>query len=183
MVDWSNIKLTRQPNSLKLAAGRIEVSAKPEAEGRHDNQPLYQFLTYRLSRVQAKLNAQANALLQKHSGLTLSKWRILALIGAAGQTRLSELARIAALDKGLLSRNLKVMIEEGLVDAKQDDIDHRVQHLRLTEGGQKLFDLTLPKMRQRQSKLRETLDARELDALYSALDKLEIAADWRGEDR
>ena len=65
---------------------------------------LHQFLTYRLSRVQAKLNAQANALLHAQSGLTLSRWRILALVGAAGQTRLSELARIAALDKGLLSR-------------------------------------------------------------------------------
>lgn len=158
------------------------MSAEPEAEDHNDDQPLYLFLTYRLSRVQAKLNAQANALLQQHSGLTLSKWRILALIGAAGQTRLSELARIAALDKGLLSRNLKIMIEEGLVAAKQDDIDHRVQHLCLTVKGQELFDLTLPRMRQRQSKLREQLDARELDTLYSALDKLEIAAEWRGDD-
>ena len=158
------------------------MSAEPESESHKDEQPLYQFLTYRLSRVQAKLNAQANALLQEHSGLTLSKWRILALVGAAGQTRLSELARIAALDKGLLSRNLKVMIGEGLVAAKQDDIDHRVQRLSLTVKGQELFDLTLPKMQQRQSKLREPLDARELASLYSALDKLEIAADWRGED-
>lgn len=159
------------------------MSAEPEAEDRNGEQPLYQFLTYRLSRVQAKLNAQANALLQEHSGLTLSKWRILALVGAAGQTRLSELARKAALDKGLLSRNLKIMIEEGLVAAKQDDIDHRVQHLSLTVKGQELFDLTLPRMRQRQSKLREPLDVRELETLYSALDKLEIAAEWRGDDR
>ena len=75
------------------------------------------------------------------------------------------------------------MIEEGLVAAKQDDIDHRVQHLSLTVKGQELFDLTLPRMRQRQSKLREPLDVRELETLYSALDKLEIAAEWRGDDR
>ncbi len=158
------------------------MSAKTEIEVLRDEQPLHQFLTFRLSRVQAKLNAQANALLQRHADLTLSKWRILALVGAAGQTRLSELARIAALDKGLLSRNLKLMIEEGLVVAKQDDVDHRVQHLSLSTKGQDLFDKTLPKMRERQAKLREPLDARELDALSSALDKLEIAADWRGDD-
>ncbi|MEM8730914.1 MAG: MarR family winged helix-turn-helix transcriptional regulator [Pseudomonadota bacterium] len=158
------------------------MSAESENETRHDTQPLHQFLTYRLSRVQAKLNAQANALLQKNSGLTLSKWRILALVGAAGQTRLSVLSRTSALDKGLLSRNLKNMIEEGLVTSKQDDIDHRVQHLSLTTKGQALFDTTLPKMRMRQSKLREPLTPRELDALYSALDKLEIAAEWRGDD-
>ncbi len=158
------------------------MSAKPKPEFAVDNQPLYQFLTYRLSRVQAKLNAQANALLQKQSGLTLSKWRVLALVGAAGQTSLSELARKAALDKGLLSRNLKSMVEDGLILSKQYDIDHRVQHLSLSSKGQDLFDKTLPKMRIRQAKLREPLEPKELEALYSALDKLEIAADWRGEE-
>jgi len=157
------------------------VSTDPKLKLSVQNQPLHQFLTYRLSRVQAKLNAQASALLSRDAGLTLSKWRILALAGAAGQTRLSELARIAALDKGLLSRNLKIMVEDGLVNSKQDDIDHRVQHLSLTPIGQSLFDETLPKMSARQSKLRENLSPQELKILYSALDKLEIASEWRGD--
>lgn len=157
------------------------MSADAQKNNAFENQPLNQFLTYRLSRVQAKLNAQANALLQRHAGLTLSKWRILALVGAAGQTRLSELSRNAALDKGLLSRNLKIMVAEGLVATKQDDVDHRVQHLSLTKKGQSLFDTTLPKMRMRQAKLNGVLEPREIEVLYSALDKLELAADWRGE--
>ena len=36
-------------------------------------------------------------------------------------------------------------------------------------------------MRARQKRLRADLDPAELRALYSALDKLEIAADWRGD--
>ena len=147
-----------------------------------DALPLQQFLTYRLSRVQAKLNAQANALLQERSGLTLSKWRILAFIGAAGETRLSQLVQITALDKGLVSRNLKVMIADGLVGSKQDDIDQRVQHLSLTAKGRQLFDHTLPRMRMRQSHLRASLDPNELETLYAALGKLEIAAGWRGDE-
>lgn len=158
------------------------MTKKSEQTITPDDLPLHQFLTYRLSRVQAKLNAQANAMLRAHAGLTLSQWRILALIGAAGQTRLSELARIAALDKGLLSRNLKTLIADGLVRSKQDDIDQRVQHLSLSGSGQTLFETTLPRMRQRQAHLRSSMSARELDVLYRALDKLEIAADYRGED-
>ncbi|MEM7041487.1 MAG: MarR family transcriptional regulator [Pseudomonadota bacterium] len=158
------------------------MTKKSEQTITPDDLPLHQFLTYRLSRVQAKLNAQANAMLRAHAGLTLSQWRILALIGAAGQTRLSELARIAALDKGLLSRNLKTLIADGLVRSKQDDIDQRVQHLSLSGSGQTLFETTLPRMRQRQTHLRSSMSARELDVLYRALDKLEIAADYRGED-
>lgn len=147
-----------------------------------DDLPLHQFLTYRLSRVQAKLNAQATAILRAHAGLTLSQWRILALVGAAGRTRLSELARIAALDKGLLSRNLKTLVADGLVKSKQDVIDHRVQHLSLSGSGQDLFETTLPRMHKRQRHLRSSMTANELDVLYRALDKLEIAADYRGED-
>lgn len=143
--------------------------------------PLHQFLTYRLSRVQAKLNAQASALLQRHAGLTLSQWRILALVGAAGQTRLSDLARSAALDKGLLSRNLKTMIAEGLVAAQQDDVDQRVQHLTLTARGRALFERTLPRMRARQTHLRAALTETERVVLETALEKLERAADWRGD--
>lgn len=147
-----------------------------------DGLPLHQFLTYRLSRVQAKLNAQAGALLKRHAGLTLSQWRILALVGSAGQTRLSDLARGAALDKGMLSRNLKNMIAEGLVLARQDDVDQRVQHLSLSPAGRDLFERTLPRMQMRQKHLRESLTSAELASLNAALDKLEIAAEWRGED-
>lgn len=144
--------------------------------------PLHQFLTYRLSRVQAKLNAQAGAMLRRYAGLTLSQWRILALVGAAGQTRLSDLARIAALDKGLLSRNLKTMIAEDLVLSKQDEIDQRVQHLSLSPSGKALFEKTLPRMRQRQHRLRSALNDHELGVFYEVLDKLEVAAEDRGEE-
>lgn len=147
-----------------------------------DGLPLHQFLTYRFSRVQAKLNAQANAILQKHAGLTLSQWRIIALVGAAGQTQLSKLAKEAALDKGLLSRNLKTLVSDGLVASKQDDVDHRVQHLALTPKGLEKFDATLPVMRVRQAKLVEALDPHALTLLRAALDKLEIAAEWQGDD-
>ncbi|MEL7099421.1 MAG: MarR family transcriptional regulator [Pseudomonadota bacterium] len=146
-----------------------------------DELPLLQFLTYRISRVHAKLNAQASTLLSDHSGLTLSRWRILALVGAAGQTRLSDLARAAALDKGLLSRNLKVMVADGLIDAQQDDIDQRVHLLSLTQAGRSLFESTLPRMQERQAKLRASLAPDELTTLYAALEKLEAAADWRGD--
>jgi DNA-binding MarR family transcriptional regulator len=56
-----------------------------------------------------------------------------------------------------------------------------VQHLKLTKAGQALFDHTLPKMRQRQRNLRAALTPIEIEVLYAALDKLELAAEWRGE--
>ncbi|MEZ5676805.1 MAG: helix-turn-helix domain-containing protein [Thalassovita sp.] len=82
-----------------------------------DTLPIQQFLTYRLSRVQAKLNAQAARMLRETSGVTLTQWRIIAVVGTSGQTRLSEIARATALDKGLLSRNLATLIDEKIIQA------------------------------------------------------------------
>lgn len=153
-----------------------EAPVMPTREQESDL-PLQQFLTYRFSRVQAKLNAQATRLLRAQAGITLIQWRIIALIGAAGRSRSSELSRHAALDKGLLSRNLKTLIADGLVTACDDDTDNRAQNLALSPRGRQLYDATLPVMRARQRALRGALDPRELACLYSALDKLEIAAD------
>ena len=139
--------------------------------------PLHQYLTYRLSRVQAKLNAQGSKVLRDTVGLTLTQWRVVALVGAAGTTRLSALAREAALDKGLLSRNLKSLIEDGIVLSEPDDLDHRVQHLSLSAKGQDLFNRALPVTRRRQDWLRKDLTEEEIRTFRRVLDKLEIAAD------
>jgi DNA-binding MarR family transcriptional regulator len=146
-------------------------------ENSADALPLHQFITYRLSRVQAKLNAQASRMLKATSGITLAQWRVIALIGAAGQTRLSDLAKEAALDKGLLSRNLKTLVQAGAVDATVDDSDHRSQILSLSATGQAIFERTLPVTRARQQRLREGLSDEELRVFRKVLDKLEIAAD------
>ncbi|SDD57384.1 MarR family winged helix-turn-helix transcriptional regulator [Ruegeria marina] len=138
---------------------------------------LQQFLTYRLSRVQAKLNAQASRVLREHAGITLTQWRILALIGVEGLRRSADLSRHAALDKGMVSRNIKLLVAEGLVVAEGDDSDQRAQTLGLTGKGRQLVERTLPIMRKRQNLLRGALDAGELAVLYRALDKLELAAE------
>ena len=146
------------------------AEAQPELQ-------LQQFLTYRLARVQAKLNAQASRLLRDTAGITLTQWRILALIGIEGLQRSADLSRLAALDKGMISRNVKLLLQDELVLTEGDENDQRAQTLVLTEKGRKLVDRTLPVMRKRQALLRGALDAGELATLYRALDKLELAAD------
>jgi len=139
--------------------------------------PLRRFVTYRISRVQAKLNAQASRILRETSGITLAQWRVIALIGAAGQTQSSKLSKDAALDKGLLSRNLKTLIEQGVVASRMDAEDHRVHILSLTSKGRAIFEKTLPVTRKRQAKLREGLTDEDLRVFHKVLDHLEIAAE------
>ncbi len=139
--------------------------------------PISQFLTYRLVRVQARLNAQAGSLLRETCGITLTQWRILSQIGALGATTAKAVAQNADMDKGLISRNLKTLVESGLVLVSPDDRDNRVQHLKLTAQGRAVFDRMLPIMQRRQRKLRDSLTEDEFATLHSALDKLERAAE------
>lgn len=153
------------------------TAAGTQSECLRDDLPLHQYLTFRLSRVQAKLNAQGARVLMDAAGLTLSQWRGVALVGAAGKTRLSDLARVAALDKGLLSRNVKNPVEQGVVISTPDDFDHRVQHLSLSAQGREIFDRALPVTRRRQHHLRARLTPEEIDLFRKVRDKLEIAAE------
>lgn len=150
---------------------------KTELTGLEAELPLHRFVTYRVARVQAKLNAQATRLLREASGITLTQWRVIALIGAAGETQSSTLSKEAALDKGLLSRALKTLIEERVVQSTTDASDKRVQILRLTEKGRAIFEKTLPVTRKRQANLREGLTDEELRVFHKVLDHFEIAAE------
>jgi len=142
-------------------------------------EPVLQYLTFQLSKVHAKLNAQATQMLHEVSGITLMQWRLIALIGTLGRTRLTEIAHVASLDKGLLSRNLKVLIEKGIVIGREDDEDHRALNLELSPGGQEIFANTMPVTRARQRRLRRDLTAEELGVFRRVLDKLEGAAEDR----
>ena len=143
------------------------------------NGSLERFLTYRLARVQAKLNAQASRILRDHAGLTLTQWRLIALIGFTVQTNAAALSRTATMDKGLISRNIRTLGQDGLVRIIPDENDHRAQTLQLTSKGKAIFEKTLPRMRQRQQALRSLLTDEEEQALSSALEKLEAATDDR----
>lgn len=137
------------------------------------------FLTYRLARVQSKLNAQGIRVLKEVAGLGLSQWRVIAMIKAGeGNIALTaDLIRSMGLDKGLISRTVRKLKEAGLVKAVADPVDHRRQLLALTDAGHAIYDQTLPAMQRRQEKLREALEPGQLDALISALNRLEAAVD------
>ena len=74
------------------------------------------------------------------------------------------------------------VVEDGYVASRTDESDHRAHLLKLTAKGREVFDSTLPKMRERQRRLRAELSEQDLAALHRAFDALELAADWRDDE-
>ena len=153
------------------------MSEAMQREPVDDDDPLHRNMTYRLARVQAKLNAQGARLLKEKAGLSLTQWRILKLIRSYGEGSASALARNSTIDPGLFSRRLKTLIAQGYVRATTDERDSRVQHLSLTPLGHRVYETAWPYMRARREWLRGLLTAAEQKALFSALDKLDIGSE------
>lgn len=139
--------------------------------------PMQQMVTFRLSRLHARMNAQSARILKKSAGISLSQWRIMVMIEYLGKITPSEFVRQTEIDKGLVSRTIKGMIKEGLLCSESSDSDHRSHLIDMTPKGAALFEKARPSMRQRQALLLDSLSAAERKSLYTTFDKLELAMD------
>ena len=138
---------------------------------------LSQFLTYRVSRLHGKLNAQASKILRASVGISLNQWRMIAFIGGTSELTASELISYTGMDKGMVSRNVKTLFEMGYVKSKAHSTDTRLHILSLTPEGRKVFDKALPIMRRRQAHLKAKLSETEIAIFQKVMDDLEIASE------
>lgn len=152
------------------------MTADPMPEMDPYDIPLNEMVTYRLSRLNAQLSAQATKFLKKSSGLTLTQWRVLVILDTNGETLPSEIVRKIDLDKGQLSRTIKGMVSGGLIDSRISESDGRSHVLSMTNRGRELFETARPAMRERQLCLLESLNSEERSHLFSALEKISAAA-------
>lgn len=137
------------------------------------------FVTFRLAKLQASLNAQATGLLKAKAGLSLVEWRLIQTLRMHENASLTEIAAIVQMDKGQLSRKIKAMVEKGLLRTATDAQDQRVQHLRLTAKAEQLSKEMMPTMEARQELLLAGISESDLATFYSVVDKLETASKVR----
>ena len=137
------------------------------------------FVTFRLARLQNKLNAQATSLLKSKAGLSLVEWRLIQLLRIFENASLTRIADYVQMDKGQLSRKIKAMVGKGMLRVEKDEQDQRVQHLHLTKKAQRLSDKIMPTMEARQKLLLADVSAEDLAAFYRVVDKIEEASKIR----
>lgn len=137
------------------------------------------FVTYRLAKLQSRLNAQGTAILKEKSGLSLVEWRVIQVIRMFDKPSLSQIAEHVQMDKGQLSRKTKGMIEKGLLNSQRDDDDKRIQKLELTQMARDINKQLMPIMEQRQYHLLADVTPEELELFYRIITKIEAAAKMR----
>lgn len=153
--------------------GEFEDEAGLDGMGSQQAYDLSTILTFRLSRLQANLNAQAADLLRRHGGVPLAHWRVMLLLYDNLANTQREIVELAGFDKGQVSRIVDKLIENGLLVSESDVDDKRVRKLRLTQAARQMLGRLIPLMRQRQEHLASGFEETEMKQLFEYLDRLD----------
>ncbi|EFL87735.1 MarR family winged helix-turn-helix transcriptional regulator [Ahrensia sp. R2A130] len=145
-----------------------------------DPEILRSMLAYRFMVIQPKLNAQAAQLVKEQAGLSLTQWRIAALVKMYGpEVASTDILRDVKMDKGMFSRSLKSLIDQGIITRRADENDQRRTLLSLTAAGETIYKRTLPYIHARERHLVHDFTEEEQACLDSVLTKLERNSEFR----
>lgn len=108
----------------------------------------------------------------KENGVGLAQIGLMALIATHADDRMAALAARAGLDPSTLSRNLRGLEREGLIEIATVEKDLRRRAVWLTESGVRRLQAALPGWRQAQARIADLLQAEFLQEIAKASEKL-----------
>lgn len=149
--------------------------ASPPHRLRHP-QALSDLLIYRLGRLYATAGAMTLRVCEGEFGIPRREWRLLAVLGEAGELQPSELATRAELDRARTSRALTALQAKGLVERHVVTSDRRLARVRLTDTGRALHARMLPRMAAINGAILGPLGDGQVDALDELLRTLQREA-------
>jgi DNA-binding MarR family transcriptional regulator len=138
------------------------------------------FLTFRITRLSNALRTNLTKRYLEEFDLSLPEWRLLALIARFAPMRFSEVTSRSSMDKGQVSRTLRVMAKKGLTNlrtlrqrgSRSAEALAAPVMVSITTKGRTLYGSILPVARRRQAEMLLTLSESDRRALYETLEKL-----------
>jgi DNA-binding MarR family transcriptional regulator len=150
------------------------VSADARARLRQP-EVLGDLLIYRLGRLYATAGAMTLRVCEGEFGVSRREWRLLAVLGEAGELQPSALAERAELDRARTSRALARLQAKGLVSRQAVASDRRLAQVALTTEGRALHRRMLPRL----AAINGALLAGRSDAEVAQLDQLLVQLQQR----
>lgn len=140
----------------------------------NENFELERFLPYRLSLLTNTISQGIAASYRDEHDISITEWRILAVLGRFPGLTASEVTERTAMDKVAIHRAVKTLMQKDLLERKPDQSDRRRQQLFITPSkGKAVLNTVIPKAKQFENQLLETLSPTETRSLNSILNKLQ----------
>lgn len=134
---------------------------------------LERFLPYRLSLLTNTISQGIAASYRDEHDISVTEWRILAVLGRYPGLTASEVTERTAMDKVAIHRAVKSLVQKTLLERKTDQNDRRRQLLFLTKNrGQALLQDVIPRAKEFESRLFQALSEEETQSFLSTLKKL-----------
>lgn len=99
----------------------------------------------------------------------IESWRVMVMLAIEGRVTAQRIVQLLDADKGAISRTLKTMYEQGLVDSEPDENDGRVRHFVFTPEGRQLHDRIIRLALVREAAAVSTLSDQEVETLRDLL--------------
>lgn len=109
-------------------------------------------------------------------GLTISDWRVLAVISRYPGVSSNAICELAAMDKVRVSRAVSRLLESGRIERRSYKRDRRRSKIYATEEGLDVYAQVVPVARAYEAKLRAGLSNEESRVLQTLLATLESSA-------
>jgi len=120
-----------------------------------------------------RLSRAASRFYRERYGIGVVEWRLMMFIGRTSETRANHICDATDLDKGAVSRSLRVLQGMGIVSVREDGADSRRHNVALTAKGRALHDRMVPLALERQRELVAGLTAHEVETFTRLIDRLQ----------
>ncbi len=133
---------------------------------------LERFLPYRLSVLSNRISSEIAALYETRFGISVTEWRVMAVLGRYPAISAVEVADHTAMDKVAVSRAVNALLERDLLLRDIHSDDRRRSVLTLSAAGQAVYDQIVPLALDYESRLLDSLSPSERKRFDTLLDAL-----------
>lgn len=150
-----------------------DQSIVPVEQDRFGFADIRDLISFRIHRLAIANDRHGQRLLAAHFGLSLPQWRVMGVVWALGPNApASRVLDDLSMNKSQLSREIKALIEMGLVLTIEDAADRRRIRVTLTEKGLRLHDEVMEYLREHNRLMLSTLKSDLSRGFVESLDTL-----------
>ncbi|WP_170940673.1 MarR family winged helix-turn-helix transcriptional regulator [Pseudoalteromonas sp. NBT06-2] len=133
---------------------------------------LNKFFPYRFSILQQAISENIASVYTGEFDLSRHEWRILAILGEQSGLSAKQITLLTSLEKMQISRAINSMRSNELIKETVNIKDKRFTQLYLTDKGQKIYQILVPRVLNKEKELLTALSKDEQKKLNQLLDKL-----------
>jgi len=130
------------------------------------------FLPYRMSVLTNRISQGLAELYAERFGISITQWRVLAVLGREPGLSANEVAGRTAMDKVAVSRAVAGLVDARLLQRKLHPADRRRSRLQLSAGGERIYAEIVPLALAYERALLDALEPDEKGLLERVLRKL-----------